>query len=475
MSHQIQFVDSQEALTGIQSLHVIGRAHRLETATSLVPPSVAATWPDMLKGDPGDHGRTATTWVADSDLKRVTLGQLPEVCSRHNSPARAWAYPRLLSGNRSLNAGVIVLLDDASHARAAAAAVARCLPTFTARSSVKASHTRVLLLAPDGPVSDDSLQILAEGVQAAAHLVDMPPDKLSPNGFVDACKGVADRTGAALHIVRNEELVGQGLGGLHAVGKGATESPALVVLDWAPEGAGRPMVWVGKGITYDTGGLSIKSKTGMPGMKTDMGGAAAVLAAFEAAVRMRVHRRLTAILCIAENAVGPDALRPDDVITMFSGRTVEVNNTDAEGRLVLADGVAWAVRNRAPSVLVDLATLTGAQGVATGKLHAALYCNNDALERAAVEIGRQSGDLTHPVPYAPELFRKEFASSIADMRNSVKDRGNAQVSCAGQFIGNHLGSFDGSWLHVDMASPSNVGYRGTGYGVALLLGLVQHG
>jgi probable aminopeptidase NPEPL1 len=475
MSHTLLVVDRLEALQEDTSLHVIGRRHRLEAATDLLPGPVAAVWPEMLKGDPGDHGRTASTFLADGPTRRVTLGMLPDVCSRHNSPARTWAYPRLLAQGRGTRAGIVVLLDDASHARAAVAAVARCLPTFTARSQVTPSTTHVLLLAPEGPVTDSDLQLLAEGVQRAAHLVDMPPDQLGPDAFVARARSVAQRTDVSIHVLRGAQLASQGFGGLVGVGKAATQSPALVVLDWAPEGASRSMVWVGKGITYDTGGLSLKTKTGMPGMKTDMGGAAAVLAAFETVVRMRLHRRITAVLCIAENAIGPDALRPDDVITMYSGRTVEVNNTDAEGRLVLADGVAWAVRHRAPKTLIDLATLTGAQATATGKLHAALYCNHEPLERAALEIGRQSGDLTHALPYAPELFRKEFASGVADMRNSVKDRGNAQSSCAGQFVANHLGRYDGPWLHVDMAAPSHVGHRGTGYGVALLVGLARHG
>ena len=209
----------------------------------------------------------------------------------------------------------------------------------------------------------------------------------------------------------------------------------------------------------------------MPGMKMDMAGAAAVLAAFEAAVQLGLDKRLTAILCIAENAVGPNATRPDDILTMYSGKTVEVNNTDAEGRLVLADGVAWASKHRSPDIIVDMATLTGAQAAATGKRHAALYCNDDALEQEAVEAGRRSGDLAHPLPYCPEFFRKEFNSLVADMKNSVKDRGNAQSSCAGQFVGNHLDKYTGKWLHIDMAAPAKRNGRGTGYGVGLLLAL----
>ena len=276
-----------------------------------------------------------------------------------------------------------------------------------------------------------------------------------------------------IEVFRREALREHGLLGIHSVGRAAVQEPALVVLDHVPPGATDGVAWVGKGIVYDTGGLSIKSKTGMPGMKSDMAGAAAVLAAFEAAARLGYPRRLTAALCIAENAVGPDAVRPDDIIPMFSGRSVEVNNTDAEGRLVVSDGIAWVARHRDPRHIVDLATLTGAQSVATGKRHAALYCNDDDLEQLAIRAGRSTGDLVHPLPYCPEFYRREFSSTVADMRNSVKDRNNAQSSCAGQFIGNHLAAagFDRPWLHVDMAGPAVSAHRATGFGVALLLGV----
>ena len=236
-----------------------------------------------------------------------------------------------------------------------------------------------------------------------------------------------------------------------------------------PPGARRTLAWVGKGIVYDTGGLSLKGKDGMPGMKADMGGAAAVTGAFFAAVRAGYGQNLHALLCLAENAIGPQAVRPDDIIKLYSGKTVEINNTDAEGRLVLGDGVAHAVKHLQPDAIVDLATLTGAQLVATGRRHAAIVANDDGIEARAMRSGKRSGDLVHPLPYCPEFYRKEFESKVADMKNSVKDRANAQSSCAAQFIAEHLGDFDGQWLHVDLAGPASAEERGTGFGVALLV------
>ncbi|HAA54073.1 MAG TPA: peptidase M17, partial [Myxococcales bacterium] len=154
---------------------------------------------------------------------------------------------------------------------------------------------------------------------------------------------------------------------------------------------------------------------------------------------------------------------------LYSGKTIEINNTDAEGRLVLGDGVAYASKHLNPDVIVDMATLTGAQLMATGKRHAAIVCNDDALEQKAIAAGKVSGDLVHPLPYCPEFFRKEFKSKVADMKNSVKDRMNAQSSCAGQFVAEHLVDYNNAWLHVDIAGPSFTEDRGNGYGVALLL------
>jgi probable aminopeptidase NPEPL1 len=153
---------------------------------------------------------------------------------------------------------------------------------------------------------------------------------------------------------------------------------------------------------------------------------------------------------------------------------VEINNTDAEGRLVLGDGVAYASRHLQPDVIVDIATLTGAQGIATGQKHAAIVCNDEALETTAVQVGKQCGDLVFPILYCPELLLSEFKSSLADMKNSVKNRSNAQSSCAGHFIESHLHTdFKGKWLHVDMAAQSNKDGRSYGYGVALLSQLLK--
>jgi len=206
----------------------------------------------------------------------------------------------------------------------------------------------------------------------------------------------------------------------------------------------------------------------MVSMKGDMGGAAAVLGAFKVLATHGCRHKVSLILCIAENAIGPAAYKPDDVLRMHSGKTVEINNTDAEGRLLLADGVSYAARVLKADVVFNAATLTGAQMVATGLLHAAIICNDEPLEQLVLAAGRHSGDLVHPLPFAPEFYKQEFESTVADMCNSVKNRNNAQSACAAQFVWWHIDDTPVKWCHIDLAGPSFPKNRGTGFGVALI-------
>lgn len=186
-------------------------------------------------------------------------------------------------------------------------------------------------------------------------------------------------------------------------------------------------------------------------------------------VRLNSPHTVHALLCLAENAIGPAAVRNDDILYMYSGKTVELNNTDAEGRLVLADGVAYASKHLNPDLLIDMATLTGAQMITTGAKHAGLLTPSEITEKRAIVAGKATGDLTFPFLYCPELLMAEFESKVADMKNSVKDKMNAQASCAGHFVESHIDAeYKGEWLHIDIAGPGSSKERGTGFGVALL-------
>ncbi|XP_063900519.1 probable aminopeptidase NPEPL1 isoform X3 [Zophobas morio] len=209
--------------------------------------------------------------------------------------------------------------------------------------------------------------LILRNIRNTARLVDMPPNVLNPATYQKFIREwVEGLPGVTIEVLEGEELRARGLGGLYSVGKASADPPALVILSYSHASAAKPVCLVGKGITFDTGGLSLKTRTGMCGMKMDMGGSAGCFGAFVSLVESgKLKTSLHCLLCIAENSVSSKATRPDDVHLLYSGKSVEVNNPDAEGRLVLADGLAYAAKRYAPGLLVDMATLTGAQGTAT--------------------------------------------------------------------------------------------------------------
>ena len=476
------------ALRGVQTLSIAGPQHRLDgkTLAPLLGPRLTAAALALVKDvKPGDLGKTVSTLTGLDSPRKLVLGVLPDKVARHNSPVRGESLRRfgLTVDGESGKRAALLLVDDATHALAAYNAMAKAMPTFTAKSErgKKDDVAQLLVIAPGGRVlpAGSHEQETVRMTRLAARLVDMPPAVLTTTALAAEAKAAL----SGLAGVRVQEIVGDrllrlGLGGIHAVGRAATTPPRMLVASWPGSGPRRGsgkagakrthIALVGKGIVYDTGGLHLKGRGSMEGMKGDMGGAAATLGAFRVLVKAGCAHQLTLILCIAENAIGPTAYKPDDILTMHSGKTVEINNTDAEGRLVLADGVSYATRVLGADVVLDAATLTGAQLVATGLLHAAVVSNDDDLERTLIDAGRRTGDLVHPLPFAPEFYKHEFASPIADMRNSVANRNNAQTSCAAQFIYWHIENTGARWGHVDLAGPAILKDRGTGFGVALL-------
>ncbi|MCA9000967.1 MAG: leucyl aminopeptidase family protein [Planctomycetes bacterium] len=430
---------------------------------------------------PGDMGAAAGT-LTGTQPRKLAVGMLPDQLSRYNAPSRAGAIHNVVAQSRTGlkgSAAILLCLDDPEHYPAAAAAIARALPLYSAKSAKaeKASLKIMALDADENPIKPSAVvKARTEIVREVARLVDMPAAELNPASYQkEAWKMVKGLEGVTKSAIVGDKLLAAGLGGIHGVGRTAPEAPRLLVLQYKPKGkaTGPHVALVGKGVTYDTGGLSLKVGGSMAGMKSDMGGSAAILGAFLELARTGVKRRVTALLCLAENSIGPDSYRLDDILTMHSGKTVEINNTDAEGRLLLGDGVSYAARKIKADVVVDAATLTGAQLMATGKMHASLISNDEELEGQIHAAGKLSGDLVHPMPFAPELYRKEFASQVADMKNSVADRMNAQVSCAAQFVYSHMEGTGAKWAHVDLAGPAFVKGRGTGFGVGVLAQFVR--
>jgi len=419
---------------------------------------------------------------------RALLAKLPSGCSRHNAPSRAHSITKIVKNFSGTGNESVVIVCGAADVYASGCAVARAYSLYSKKTSAALAEgskangaapqekkvVSVEFVCPDAELSEADMSVLQhakDGIQMAARIVDTPCNEMHTDAFIEevrkVAKGLPDVK--APLVVQGRELEEKGFGGIYGVGKAALHQPALVVLSHQPKGATKTIAWVGKGIVYDTGGLSIKGKTQMPGMKRDCGGAAGILGAFHAAVKQGFKQNLHAVFCLAENAVGDRATRPDDIHTLYSGCTVEINNTDAEGRLVVSDGVVYADKDLAADVILDMCTLTGAQGIATGRYHAAHLTNSEAWEAKTSAAGRFSGDLSFPLVYCPELHFPEFYSAVADMKNSVADRSNAQPSCAGLFINAHLGfDFPRTWIHVDMAGPVHKGERATGYGVALL-------
>lgn len=274
-------------------------------------------------------------------------------------------------------------------------------------------------------------------------------------------------------------LAAQGFGATAAVGRGSATPPRLVTVSWTPEGTGAPVVLVGKGITYDTGGLSLKPREAMVPMKTDMSGAAVVLATVLAAARLRLPVPVVAVLALAENALGEAAMRPGDVVRAVDGTTIEVRNTDAEGRLVLADGLAWARRRLQPAVLVDVATLTGAATLGLGRQHAALFASGEELAGGLAEAGAAVGEPMWHMPLV-EDYRQALESPVADLLNIANDdavKGGAVI--AALFLQHFVG--ETPWAHLDIAGTGRTGAKTpelganapTGFGVRALLRWLQ--
>lgn len=289
---------------------------------------------------------------------------------------------------------------------------------------------------------------VARAVHATRDLVNTPPADLFPESFAHIAEQAAKSTrSVSVDVWDDKKLADQGFGGLIGVGRGSERGPRLVKVDYKPRGAKAHLALVGKGITFDSGGLSLKPPKSMETMKTDMTGAATVLSTVVAAAELGLPVHLTGWLCLAENMPSGTATRPGDVLRMYSGRTVEVNNTDAEGRLVLGDGLARACEE-GPDAIIDIATLTGAQIVALGGRISGVM-GTDEIRNELVEAADAAGEEVWPMPL-PEHLKAGMKSLVADTKNSG-GRGGGMLT-AGLFLSEFVG--ETPWAHIDIAGPS---------------------
>jgi leucyl aminopeptidase len=320
--------------------------------------------------------------------------------------------------------------------------------------------------------------VLASAVALARDLVNEPPGSLTPTRMAEIATRLAARAGLEVRVYDAAEIDAERLGGLAGVARGSDEEPRLVRLEYTPrraESSVPTVALVGKGITFDSGGLSLKTADGMMTMKTDMSGAAAVLAAMSVLSRLAVPVRVTGFMPLTENMPGGRAIKPGDVLRARNGKTIEVLNTDAEGRLVLADALSLAVEE-GPAAIVDLATLTGAVVVALGRRIAGLMANDDELATRLETAAARAGERLWRLPL-PDDYRKDIDSEVADIKN-IGGPGSAGTIVAGLFLREFVAGVP--WAHLDIAgtarSDAADGYTtkgATGFGVRTLVELLR--
>ena len=319
---------------------------------------------------------------------------------------------------------------------------------------------------------EDRYAAVVEGVSLTRELVTEPANIIYPETFVERVRESTKDSGLGLQVLGRDEMAKLGMGALLGVNQGSVREPRLLVLKWNGGKAGDvPVAFIGKGVTFDTGGISIKPALGMESMKWDMGGAGAVAGAMKALALRKAKANVVGVCGLVENMPDGNAQRPGDVVTTMSGQTVEVINTDAEGRLVLSDAMTWTQKNFKPKVMIDLATLTGAMVITLGHEYAGIFSNDDKLAANLLKAADESGDKLWRQPLA-DAYDRMIDSTIADMKN-VGPREAGSITAA-QFLKRFVD--DGvAWAHLDIAgmawsdkASATYDKGATGYGVRLL-------
>jgi leucyl aminopeptidase len=332
------------------------------------------------------------------------------------------------------------------------------------------------LLAPEEvATAAEAARVCAEAQNRARDLQSLPSNVATPSFLAARAEEIAaGHDAVAVEVLGRAEIAAKKMGGLVAVSQGSAEDPKLIVLRYRGGGSGGTLGLVGKGVTFDTGGISLKSAAGMQEMKMDMSGAAAVIETVGAVAELGLEIELVAVVPATENMPSGTAIKPGDIVTQYSGKTVEINNTDAEGRLILADALAYAIELGAERV-VDIATLTGAVMIALGSTYAGLVSNDDELAATIEGVGRETGELAWRLPLHPE-YKALMKGTVADLTNAAPKRKAGTITAA-SFLREFVG--ETPWAHVDIAGTSwDVGraYTGkdaSGFGVRLLTGLAS--
>lgn len=423
---------------------------------------ILADWPGLQAaleavGFTGAAGATVRAYAPDATgtpLVVVGTGSDPDAATLRDAVGAA---VRTTTGFDVVAIGAPAVAGTAGAARALAEGAVIGGYRFDGYKTVPgpARASRVVLHAEDAADELDRARTIGAATALVKDLVNTPAEWLGPQDVADAATAAVAELPITVTVLDERELAEGGYGGILGVGQGSDRPPRLVRLDYAPDGARRHVALVGKGITFDTGGLSLKPAASMVGMKYDMCGAATVLAVVRAAAERALPVRVTGWMCLADNMPSGRAIRPGDVLRMLDGTSVEVLNTDAEGRLVLADGLVAASRTQ-PDVIIDVATLTGAISVALGSRHTGVMGDEEAVAEY-LAAADEAGELAWPLPL-PAHMAEELESPIADLQNAKIGDPTGGALFAGLFLQRFVGRVSDDadapripWVHLDIA------------------------
>ena len=455
---------------------VLGAEHLPKELRSLLASSATALG---ITGATDEVLRLPGTGLAAAVVVLTGVGSGP--LTPESLRRAAGAATRELAGTASV--ALALPADDAESVSAVAEGAllgAYSFARYNASAKAPVATFQIVTAHPRDRAAKEGVaraSVIAAAVHRTRDLVNTAPNDLYPAAFADLAKAAVKESGAKglrVTVTDDKALVAGGYGGLTGVGQGSSRGPRLVKIAYSPSRPKAKVALVGKGITFDSGGISIKPAAGMEAMKSDMAGAAAVLSTVVAAAQLELPVAVTGWLCLAENMPSGTAQRPSDVITIRGGKTVEVLNTDAEGRLVMADGLVDAVAEK-PDVVIDIATLTGAQMIALGNRVSAVMGTDDVRAEVVTAAGA-SGEQFWPMPLPADL-RAGLKSKVADIAN-ISDRFGGMLT-AGIFLQEFVGQTP--WAHLDIAGPAfnertAHGYTpvgGTGVGVRTLLTLIE--
>ena len=469
---KIAFATTRPADAAVLALLVrkgAGVAGLVDGADALVAAAVAAQRFD------GDAGQVAEVFApAASGTARVLLLGVGAGDDAAYERAGGALTARLLTSGATSVVADLSGVEPIAAARFAAGAAQRAwrFDEYRTRLPEKQKPTLTELTIVGSDASWPDRAAVTKGVGLARMLATLPPNILYPETFVERVLAATDGLGLEVTVLDEAEMRDLGMGALLGVSQGSRREARVLALKWNGAGGDAPLTaLVGKGVTFDTGGISIKPAAGMEDMKWDMGGAAAVAGAMLSLATRKAKANVVGVMGLVENMPDGNAQRPGDVVTSMSGQTVEVINTDAEGRLVLCDCITWVQKTHKPARIVDLATLTGAMIVSLGNEYGGLFANDDALADQLLAAGRASGDQLWRFPLA-DAYDRLIDSAIADMKN-VGPRGGGSITAA-QFLQRYVD--DGvAWAHLDIAGMVWADKDGatwakgaTGYGVRVL-------